>query len=77
MEVANLLEEILSEEKEADDTLTDVAYAINWEAKEEEVEEEEEEDDSEEEEDDHGDTIQAKKTTSLWRTKHSKNPRGK
>jgi ferritin-like metal-binding protein YciE len=79
-EVANLLEEILSEEKEADDTLTDVAYAINWEAKEEEVEEEEdeeEEEESEEEEDDHGDTIQAKKTTSLWRTKHSKNPKGK
>ena len=49
MEACDLLEEILQEEKNADKTLTQVAYEINWEASEEE---EESEDESEEEDDD-------------------------
>ena len=88
-EVADLLEEIMNEEKEADDALTEVAHAINWEAKEEEEdedeEEEEEDEEEEEEEEDEEDSEEeitgagtsGKDQHSLWRTKHSKNPRGK
>ena len=88
-EVADLLEEIMNEEKEADDALTEVAHAINWDAKEEDVEDDEEEDEEEldENEDDEDDeensedeiigSDKSKPEHSLWRTKHSKNPRGK
>ena len=51
-ELSDLLNEILEEEKEADQKLSQVANSINWEAKEEEDEDEEEEDEEEEEEDD-------------------------
>jgi hypothetical protein len=52
-----LLEEILEEEKDADETLTQIAREINWEAAEEdededEYDEEEEEEETEEEDDD-------------------------
>ena len=79
----------MNEEKEADDALTEVAHAINWDAKEEDVEDEEEEDEEEldENEDDEDDeensedeiigSDKSKPEHSLWRTKHSKNPRGK
>jgi ferritin-like metal-binding protein YciE len=57
MEAYQLLEEILEEEKDADETLTQIAREINWEAAEEdededEYDEEEEEEETEEEDDD-------------------------
>lgn len=55
MEVADLLEEILQEEKEADVTLTHVAKSINWEAAVEGEEYDEEEEDYEEEEEEEED----------------------
>ena len=48
MEVANLLEEILGEEKNADDTLTEISQSINWEAATESDDEDSEEDEDEE-----------------------------
>ena len=51
-EIADILEEILAEEKYADKTLTRVAIEINWEAAEESEEDEEEEEEEEDEEED-------------------------
>lgn len=50
IEVVNLLEDILHEEKRADKTLTQVARSINWQAAEQGIEEEEEEEEEDEEE---------------------------
>jgi ferritin-like metal-binding protein YciE len=54
-EAANILNEILEEEKEADEKLSEAANTINWEALEEGDEEDEEEEDEDEEEDDDDD----------------------
>ena len=50
MEIVDILEEILSEEKRADKILTQVAQAINWEAAEEEDEDDDTDEEDEEEE---------------------------
>ena len=74
MEIVDILEEILAEEKRADKTLTQVATRINWEAanedddedmeeEDDETEEEEDEDQEEDEEDDE-DPIQGAKKSS-------------
>lgn len=55
LEVAEILDEILKEEKDADAALTDVAYSINWQAANEidsEVDEEEEVDQEEDDDED-------------------------
>lgn len=63
LDVAEIMEEILQEEKEADRTLSQIARAINWEAAEEDTEEEDEnEADDETEEDEMEDDTEFEKT---------------
>jgi ferritin-like metal-binding protein YciE len=68
MDVADLLDDILSEEKNADETLTQVAQSINWEA----ANESEEEDESDEEGDETDEEDEEDEDVEVYGTKSNK-----